>query len=198
MRAAGKDRGMNALTLLQQDHSNVERLFERFEQLPATDVEDRRAVVDKIIEQLSVHAAIEEQAFYPAVREAIPDAVDQVLEGIEEHHVLKWTLSELEDLAPTDERFDPKMRVLMESVRHHVEDEENELFPKVRDALTVQQLEEMGDTLHAAKEGAPTRPHPRIPDTPPLNVLFAVPSAVLDRAVRTGKDAVERVLRKVS
>ena len=189
---------MNALTLLKQDHGNVEHLFERYEGLAEDDAVEKRQVVDTIIEHLSIHAAIEEQAFYPAVRAAVPDATDEVLEGLEEHHVLKWTLAELEELAPTHERFAPKMRVLMESVRHHAEEEENELFPLVRAALTVQQLEELGDTLHAAKEGAPTRPHPRLPDTPPLNVLFGLPSAVLDRAVKTGKDAVGRVLKLVS
>ena len=189
---------MNALTLLKQDHGNVEHLFERYEHLGADDVTERREVVDKIIEHLSVHAAVEELVFYPAVRTAVPDAADAVLEGLEEHHVLKWTLAELEELGPNHERFAPKVRVLMESVRHHVEEEETDLFPKVRDALTVQQLEELGDTLAAAKEGAPTRPHPRMPDTPPLNALFGLPSAVLDRAVKTGKDAVERVLKLVS
>jgi hemerythrin superfamily protein len=189
---------MNALTLLKQDHGNVEHLFERFEHLDDDDIATRRDVVDKIIEHLSVHAAVEEQVFYPGVRTAVADATGEVLEGLEEHHIVKWTLSELEELQPTDERFGPKMRVLMESVRHHVEEEENELFPQVRDALTVQELEELGDALHAAKEGAPTRPHPRVPDTPPLNMILGLPSAVFDRAVKTGKDAVGRVLKKVS
>src|SRR4051812_17176422 len=128
---------MNALTLLKQDHGNVEHLFERFEHLDTDDAVTQREVVDKIIEHLSIHAAIEEQVFYPGVRAAVEEATDDVLEGLEEHHVLKWTLSELEELAPTNERFAAKMRVLMESVRHHVEEEENDLFPKVRDALAM-------------------------------------------------------------
>src|SRR6058998_3362825 len=135
---------MNALIALKQDHNNVEELFSRFEHLDAGDFETKRHVADKIIEHLSIHAAVEEQ-------------------GLEEHHVVKWTLSELEGLPASDERFDPKMRVLMESVRHHVEEEENELFPKVRDALTMQELEDMGDALQSAKEAAPTRPHPACP-----------------------------------
>src|SRR5512143_2138285 len=110
---------MNALTVLKHDHGNVEALFERFEHLPDDDLVQKRQVVDKIIEHLAVHAAIEEQVFYPGVRTAAPDATDEVLEGLEEHHVVKWTLSELERTAPGDERFDAKMRVLMESVRHH-------------------------------------------------------------------------------
>src|SRR3954453_10011699 len=103
---------MNALIVLKQDHKNVEELFSRFEHLDAADVATKRHVADKIIEHLSIHAAVEEQVFYPAVRAASEDAADVVLEGLEEHHVVKWTLSELEGLAATDERFDPKMRVL--------------------------------------------------------------------------------------
>ena len=189
---------MNALTVLKHDHGNVEALFERFEHLPADDLEQKRQVVDKIIEHLAVHAAIEEQVFYPGIRTAAPDADDEVLEGLEEHHVVKWTLSELERTSPGDERFDAKMRVLMESVRHHVEEEENDLFPKVREALTNQQLEEMGDALETARQAAPTRPHPRQPDTPPLNLLLGIPAAMFDRAVKTGKDAVGQLLKKVS
>src|SRR5437763_9539355 len=117
---------MNALIVLKQDHNNVEELFSRFEHLDAGDFETKRHVADKIIEHLSIHAAVEEQGFYPAVRTASADAADVVLQGLEEHHVVQWTLSELEKLAPSDERFDPKMRVLIESVRHHVEEEENE------------------------------------------------------------------------
>src|SRR3954447_11948147 len=189
---------MNALIVLKQDHNNVEELFSRFEHLDSGDVTTKRHVADKIIEHLSIHAAVEEQVFYPAVRAASEEAEDVVLEGLEEHHVVKWTLSELEALPPTDERFDAKMRVLIESVRHHVEEEENELFPKVRDALTNEQLEEMGEALEQAKKEAPTRPHPRPPDTPPLNVLLGLPAAVLDRAVKTGRDAVGQLLKKVS
>jgi len=188
---------MNALILLKQDHGNVEALFERYEHAD-DDVAEKRRIADKIIEHLSVHAAIEEQVFYPGVRAAVPDSLPEVLEGLEEHHIVKWTLSELETMAANEERFDAKMRVLVESVRHHMKEEEDELFPLVRDACTNQQLEDMGDALETAKQTAPTRPHPRTPDTPPMNVILGLPVAVLDRAVKTGKDAVGRVLKKVS
>ena len=189
---------MNALIALKQDHNNVEELFDRFEHLERDDFEQKSRVVGKIIEHLAIHAAIEEQVFYPAIRTSDPEAADVVLEGLEEHHVVKWTLSEIEKLAPTDERFDAKVRVLIESVRHHVEEEENDLFPKVRDAFTNEQLEEMGEALEKAKLAAPTRPHPRQPDQPPLNVILGLPMAVLDRFITTGKDAVDKVLKRAS
>jgi hemerythrin superfamily protein len=188
---------MNAITLLKQDHQNVDALFKRFEQLGKdASGDEKRQIVDKVIEQLSVHAAIEEQLFYPAVRECSPDITDVVLEGLEEHHVVKWTLSELEKMSPTDERFDAKVRVLIEAVRHHVEEEENDMFPKIRDAVTVERLNDLGEALEAAKEAAPTRPHPRQPDTPPLNIVLGAPIAVLDKAIKTGREVVAQALRR--
>ena len=124
------------LRLLKNDHRTVEQLFTRYEATTDRADKTRRELVDEIIRELSIHAAIEEQVFYPAVRLAVPDAEDEVLEGLEEHHIVKWTLSELQSLDPDAERFHAKVTVLMESVRHHVEDEEGEMFPKVRDAVS--------------------------------------------------------------
>ena len=189
---------MNALTLLKQDHGNVDNLFRQFEEARGSGDHARMAATrDTIVEQLSVHAAIEEQVFYPALRERFSEkeAGDfEVLEGLEEHHVVKWTLSEVDAMATTDERFTPKMTVLIESVRHHVAEEENELFEKVREHFTNAQLERLGKAMAAAKETAPTKPHPRTPDTPPLNVLLGVPVAIVDRALQTGRQTVDRLL----
>ena len=185
---------MNALTLLKQDHGNVEALFKRFE--AADTPTEKREIVDKITEQLSIHAAVEEQLFYPAVREANEETRFDVLEGLEEHHIVKWTLSELETMPPTEERFDAKVKVLIESVRHHVEEEETELFEAIRKAVPAKRLNELGGAMEKAKATAPTRPHPRQPDTPPLNVLLGTPMAVLDRAVSVGKDAVGKLLNR--
>jgi len=186
---------MNALTLLKQDHGNVDHLFSRFETLGSdADDEEKGRVRDLVIEQLSVHAAVEEQIFYPAVRQRLDDDFP-VLEGLEEHHIVKWTLSELEGMSPSAERFDAKMTVLIESVRHHVGEEEDDLFPKVRSAFTVEELNELGDSMAALKSTAPTRPHPRTPDTPPFNTLLALPLVVADRAVRTGLSLVVRAVK---
>lgn len=177
---------MDAITLLKNDHKTVERLFKQFEKAEkAGDDETKASVVDSIIEELSIHAAIEEQEFYPAVREAVPTVEDDVLEGLEEHHIVKWTLSELDGMDPSDERFDAKVTVLIESVRHHVEEEEGEMFPQVRQALGRKRLGEIGDAMEEAKKTAPTRPHPKAPDTPPGNIAANKGAGVLDRA-RTG------------
>ena len=188
---------MNAISLLKQDHGNVENLFHRFETLGPDAGKEKADVRDKIVEQLAVHAAIEEQVFYPAVRAKLAEqAGPAVLESLEEHHIVKWTLSELVKLAPTSERFDAKMTVLIESVRHHVKEEEDELFPKVRDAFTVEELNDLGEQLEKAKANAPTRPHPRTPDTPPLNVVLGTGAAIVDRAWQTGREAVGRLVHR--
>jgi hemerythrin superfamily protein len=89
---------MDAITLLKGDHKTVERLFKRFEKATKSGGESREAIVAEIIKELSVHAAIEEQVFYPSVRAEVDEADDTVLEALEEHHIVKWTLSELEGM----------------------------------------------------------------------------------------------------
>lgn len=158
---------MDAITMLKDDHKTVEKLFRQFEKLGHDgDPAKKRELVDSMISELAVHAHIEEQVFYPAVRAQVPDEEDMVLEGLEEHHIVKWTLSELEGMSPSEERFDAKVTVLMESVRHHVEEEEGEMFPGVRKALGRKKLQELAEKLSVAKATAPTRPQPKAPDTP--------------------------------
>ena len=137
---------MDAITLLKDDHRSLERLFKRYEQAGDRAFVEKRALVDRIIEELSRHAAIEEQLFYPVARATVPGTDDIALESLEEHHIVKWVLSELERMDPTDERFDAKVTVLIENVRHHVE-EESEFFPKVRD--------ELGRMLEGGVNGCP-------------------------------------------
>ncbi|TMK86314.1 MAG: hypothetical protein E6G57_12495 [Actinobacteria bacterium] len=95
---------------------------------------------------------------------------------------------------PHDERFQAKVTVLIENVRHHVKEEEGELFPELRRAMKRKELEELAQALEQAKKMAPTHPHPRAPDTPPGNVIAGVASAAVDRAEDTGKRTVRRVL----
>ncbi len=111
---------MDAITLLKDDHRTVKALFRKFEQAGDRAYATKRKLVDRITEELSIHAAIEEQVFYPSVRHAIEATEDDVLESLEEHHIVKWTLSELEKMDPKDERFDAKVTVLIESVEHHM------------------------------------------------------------------------------
>ena len=106
----------DAVAVLKDDHRSVEAIFRRFEAAGPRAYATKRKLVDRFIRELSIHAAIEEQVFYPAVRQAVGHTEKQVLESLEEHHLVKITLRELETLEPKDERFDPKVRVLIESV----------------------------------------------------------------------------------
>ncbi|HEX8004595.1 MAG TPA: hemerythrin domain-containing protein [Mycobacteriales bacterium] len=159
----------DAITALREDHRRVEKLFKEFEKLEKNDgsAQQKRRLVGEIISSLTEHAWIEEQVFYPEVRRQVEDAEDVVLEGLEEHHIVKWTLSELEGMNGDEERFDAKVTVLIESVRHHVEEEEGEMFPKVREVIKRKALLELGEVLDAARAKAPDSPQPKAPDEPP-------------------------------
>ncbi|MEJ7583248.1 MAG: hemerythrin domain-containing protein [Acidimicrobiales bacterium] len=184
---------MDAITLLKADHKSVEKLFKQFEKAGADAHKTKQDIVAKVVEELSKHAVIEEQLFYPRVRTEVEEAEDVVLESLEEHHVVKWVLSELDGMDPEAERFTAKMTVLMESVRHHVEEEEQELFPKVRGSMGRKALTELGDAMEKAKKVAPPRPHPRAPDEPPGNIVAGMASSPVDAARKAGKEAVDKV-----
>ncbi|HLF41149.1 MAG TPA: hemerythrin domain-containing protein [Acidimicrobiia bacterium] len=187
---------MDAIMLLKKDHKTVEELFKRFEKTGPRAYKGKQEIVERIVKELAVHAAIEEAVLYPAIRQAIDDKKidDLVLESLEEHHIVKWTLSELDGMDPEHERYDAKVTVLMESVRHHVEEEEQELFPKVAKAFGKPRLEELGEALEAAKKTAPTRPHPRLPDEPPGNILGAPGAAMMDKARDAGRKVVRQAV----
>jgi hemerythrin superfamily protein len=182
----------DAIVLLKNDHRDVEKLFKQFEKLGDGAAKAKRDVVDRIIEELSTHAAIEEQHFYPTVREKAPDISDEVLEGLEEHHIVKWILSELQNMSPQAERFDAKVTVLIENVRHHVEEEEGEMFPKVREAMGRKELQALGETMEKAKAISPKRPHPKAPDTPPGNLIAGPSAAAVDSVLDLAKKGVRR------
>lgn len=183
---------IDAIVLLKEDHKKVQHLFKRFEGLGPNASKAKKDIVDKIVEELSVHSAIEEQIFYPAAREVLVDD-SMVLEDLEEHHIMKWTLSELIGMQPEDERFDAKVKVLTEGVRHHIKEEEDELFPALREQLGRKRLQEIGDAMKEAKKFVPARPHPRTPDTPPLNVVVGATAAAADKVIDLTKGVVKRV-----
>jgi hemerythrin-like domain-containing protein len=146
---------VDAISLLMQDHRTVDQLFERFE--GSTDPAERRQLVDRMIEELSVHAAIEEQELYPLMRRVFPDG-EPVEHAEHEHAEAKALLAVLAKLEATDERFETLVSELIDDVRHHVEEEESDLFPQMRDAVADAELAELGERLERAKSGAPTKP----------------------------------------
>ena len=172
----------DAIAYLKGDHRQVEKVFKAYEKAGDRAFRTKRKLVDDMIRELSQHAAVEEQFFYPAARREVPETTDDVLESMEEHHIVKWILSELIHLKPDDERFDAKVTVLIENVRHHVREEEQDLFPQVRAHMPRKDLVELGAKLEEGKGLAPTRPHPRSPDEPPANLITGAVAGAVDRA----------------
>jgi hemerythrin superfamily protein len=172
---------MDAVTLLENDHKVVERLFGRYESLEGGRTAEKKEIVQEIIRELSIHAAIEEQVLYPGVREALPDGDSLAEEALEEHKEAKDVLSDLDGMEPSDPGFDAKVKSLIADVRHHVEEEEDEMFPKLRSAVSQAKLDGMGEQMERAKGMAPTRPHPHAPDQPPGNVAAGPVVGAVDR-----------------
>lgn len=146
---------MDAINLLTQDHRTAEDVFQQFEQ--TSDRDKRRELVDTMIKELSVHAAIEEKHLYPFLRDLGVEQ-DSIEEGEHEHAQAKAVLAALTRLQPEDEHFEPIVRELIADVRHHVAEEENDLFPRLRDSASQDDLEQVGQRLEQAKQDAPTKP----------------------------------------
>ncbi len=151
----------DAITVLKEDHRELGRLFAEFEK-KSTTAKRKGEIVRQVIRELTVHTFIEDTVFYPAVRELLPDLEDDILESYEEHHVVDVLSLELQGMASDEERFEPKFKVLLESVRHHIEEEETGWFPQVREALGRKELSEIGARMIAERENAPAKvPEPR-------------------------------------
>jgi hemerythrin superfamily protein len=125
--------GQDAIALLIADHREVSEMFEQFEQLGDRATTSKEKLKDKICKALIAHTTIEEEIFYPAVREAkIEEGEDMVDEAIVEHASAKDLIKQLQEMQPDDELYDAKVKVLGEQVEHHVKEEEKEMFPKVK------------------------------------------------------------------
>jgi hemerythrin-like domain-containing protein len=162
------------------DHREVEQAFADYERGGLSD-EQRRNLVDHIITELVRHSVAEEQHLYPVAREKLPDG-DQIADKeLEEHAEAEQLMKQLEGLDPTEPDFDRLTTKLIADIRHHVEEEERDLFPRLQQACSRKQLDELGDKIVSAKQSAPTRPHPSTPDRPPANRLLDPGIGLIDR-----------------
>jgi len=144
---------MNAIELLKKDHQKVAGLFKKYEGAGDDASSEKEELFRMIKRELDVHARIEEEIFYPAAKQApSEEAKELVAEAGEEHKQIKTLLAELDGMDADDEQFDAKMTVLKEDVEHHVEEEQDEMFPKVRKALGNDRLEDLGRQLEARKQ----------------------------------------------
>ena len=140
---------MNAIDLLKEDHDRVDKLFQK---VKATEEGEHQELFEKIKEELDIHAHIEEVIFYPRLKEEGDEELKKiVLEGVEEHRQVKMFLKELSSLADDSEKFEPKLKVVMENVEHHVQEEEGEMFKMVEEQFDASVLEEMGAEMEKEK-----------------------------------------------
>ena len=143
----------DALAILVLDHKEVDQLFERFDR---SDDSFEGGLIGRIIEALSVHAEVEEQVVYPAMRKALPDGEAKVRDAIADHQKVKDMLADLEKMAPLDEGVVPAVTSLAKVVRAHVQEEESDLFPRLAEALDEPALQDMGRAIEKARRAAPT------------------------------------------
>ena len=146
---------MDAIALLKADHKEVAALFKQVEALGDTAHVSRGKLFRKIDAALSVHAEIEEKIFYPALKAKTKlntEPSDEVFEAYEEHANVKSMLAKLEATDPSDDTYNAKLQVLMELVKHHVKEEETEMFKQARQLLEKPELETLGTQLETAKE----------------------------------------------
>lgn len=179
----------DAIETLASDHRAVEQLFTMMEAARATgDLDQQRYVSEHVVEDLSVHAVIEEEILYPAMRQALPDGDRLVDDALNEHQEAKELLARIDGKDPQSQDARRAFDDLVPAIRHHVDDEEGQLFPRLRAALGQERLQEMGQLLDKARKAAPTHPHPHAPNTPPANVAAGAFAAVVDKV----RDAIRR------
>jgi hemerythrin superfamily protein len=142
----------NAVDLLTADHARVKTLFQQYEAAGHRAHRKKQGIAEEVLAELEVHATLEEEMFYPAVKEKTDrNGKDRVAEAVEEHHVVTTLMAELQDLDLTDERYDAKFKVLIEMVTHHMEEEEGEMFPEAKEVLG-KRLEHLGTQMQERKQ----------------------------------------------
>jgi hemerythrin-like domain-containing protein len=139
---------MDCLTLLKEQHDEAKQLFKQLDK-----AEGARAskLWNELKTKLTIHEELEERHFYPDLRNS-ETTEELTLEAYQEHHVMDVLIEEISALEPTDEEFRPKMTVLQENTEHHIEEEEQELFPKVRKIWNLDKRKQVGDKMEASKE----------------------------------------------
>jgi hemerythrin-like domain-containing protein len=142
---------MNAINLLEEDHRKVKKMLAEGEQTTERAEVTRSDLYATLRREMETHERIEEEIFYPALKEH-PKARDIVLEGFEEHHVVDEIMGELGETDVTSETWAAKFKVMKESIEHHIEEEEGEMFPKARQVFDKDELEVLGDRMLELKE----------------------------------------------
>ena len=142
---------MDAMTLLKEDHQKVKKMLAELDSTTERGVKTREELFTKIKQELVVHEAIEEEIFYPALKDH-PRTKEIALEGYEEHHVVDTVMHEIEGVAYDDEKWGAKFTVMKENLEHHIEEEEGEMFKQAKQVFDEDELAQLGEYMEARKE----------------------------------------------
>ena len=142
---------MNAISLLEEDHRKMKKLLSELESTTERGVKTREELFATVRDELTVHETIEEEIFYPALKEH-HKTKEIALEGYEEHHVVDMVMAEIEGLPYDDEKWGAKFKVMKENIEHHIEEEEKEMFMQARQAFEEDELEALGERMKVRKD----------------------------------------------
>jgi hemerythrin-like domain-containing protein len=174
------DQQRDVIEVLEHDHREVEQMFAELESLRGASTDEqktrRKDLADQVTIELVRHSVAEEVLVYPQVEEKV--SAEEAEHAREEHAEAEETLARLEKLDADDPGFDDELATLMEEIRHHIRDEEGQMFAHMRQVIDAEELRKLGSRVEAFKKVAPTRPHPHVPNEP-LPRLAAGPAASL-------------------
>lgn len=142
---------MDALTLLKEDHDKVKKMLQELESTTERGVKTREQLFAKVKHELTVHEAIEEEVFYPALKQH-PKTRDIALEAYEEHHVVDTVMAEIDGVAYEDETWGAKFKVMKENLEHHIDEEEGEMFKQAKQVFDKDELDQLGATMATRKQ----------------------------------------------
>ena len=173
----------DVIEVLEHDHREVEEMFKELEGLRGASTEEDKARRKELTEDVTIelvrHSVAEEVLVYPQVEDKV--GKDEVEHAREEHAEAEETLQRLEKLDADDPSFDDELAELMKEIRHHIEDEEGEMFAEMRQKIDEDQLLKLGERVEAFKKVAPTRPHPNVPNDALSRVAAGPAASLIDR-----------------
>jgi hemerythrin-like domain-containing protein len=177
------DQQRDVIEILEQDHREVETMFAELESLRGASTEDSRSRRKDLAEQVTIelvrHSVAEEVLVYPKVEDKV--SAEEAEHARQEHAEAEETMQRLEKLDADDPAFDDELATLMAEIRHHIEDEEGEMFAHMRQVIDAEELHKLGAQVEAFKKVAPTRPHPNVPNTPLARVATGPAASLFDR-----------------
>jgi hypothetical protein len=177
------DQQRDVIEVLEHDHREVEEMFAELETLRGASTEEakerRKAVTEQVTIELVRHSVAEEVLVYPQVEDKV--SAEEAEHAREEHAQAEETLQQLEKLDADDPAFDDELATLMAEIRHHIEDEEGEMFAHMRQVMDPAELRKLGGRVEAFKKVAPTRPHPHVPNTAVARTAAGPAASLFDR-----------------